>query len=102
MREIQEKGSEKGLTELTNLTNLDDLPKYATQPCEAVLTMPIEKVIELWRAEGAPVIHLGAGENCLDLAKLLGNSNVLDRQLDAVKEWLCSRCHPKPEGSDSH
>jgi 5S rRNA maturation endonuclease (ribonuclease M5) len=40
---------------------------------EAVLGMPVEKAIEIWRSEGAPVIHLGAGENCQDLAKLLSN-----------------------------
>ncbi|MBN2186015.1 MAG: AAA family ATPase [Dehalococcoidia bacterium] len=55
---------------------------------EAVLGMPVEKVIELWRKQGAPVIHLGTGENCLDLEKLLSNPNVKPEHLQAVWSWL--------------
>jgi len=33
--------------------------------------MSVEKVIEIWRSEGAPFIPLGSGENCYDLEKLL-------------------------------
>ena len=55
---------------------------------ESALGMPVEKVIELWRSEGAPVIHLGQGENCLDLAKLLSNPDVSERHLKAIKSWL--------------
>lgn len=91
MREIQEKGSEKRLTELTNLTNLDDIPKYPTEPCEAILGVPVKKAIELWRSEGAPVIHLGLGENCLDLGKLLSRPDVSNRHLEAVRTWIEKR-----------
>jgi len=55
---------------------------------EAVLGMPIEKAIEIWRSEGAPVIHLGPGKNCSDLEKLLKNSNVKPEHLKAVRAWL--------------
>jgi len=54
------------------------------------LGMPVEKAIEIWHSEGAPVIHLGLGENCLDLAKLLSNP-CNERQLEAVKAWLEKR-----------
>ncbi|MFC2044932.1 DUF3854 domain-containing protein, partial [Chloroflexota bacterium] len=55
---------------------------------EAILGMPVEKVIEIWRSEGAPIIHLGSGENCHNLEKLLSNPNVSERHLEAVKVWL--------------
>ena len=55
---------------------------------EAVLGMSAEKAIELWHKEGAPVIHLGPGENCEDLEKLLSNPNVLECHLEAVRAWL--------------
>lgn len=60
---------------------LGDLP-------EAVLGMPVEKALEIWRAEGAPLIHLGPGKNCLDVEKLLKNTNVKPEHLEVVKDWL--------------
>jgi hypothetical protein len=50
--------------------------------------MPREKVLEIWRSEGAPVIHLGPGENCLDLETLLNNQNAKPEHIEAVKAWL--------------
>ena len=47
-----------------------------------------EKVVEVWRSEGAPVIHLRPGENCSDLEKLLSNRYVKSGHLEAVREWL--------------
>jgi 5S rRNA maturation endonuclease (ribonuclease M5) len=55
---------------------------------EAILGMPIAQAIELWRSEGAPLIHLGPGENCLDLEKLLSNRNIKPEHSDAVRVWL--------------
>jgi len=67
----------------------DPLPKTDdTLNPESVLGMPVEKVIELWRSEGGPVVHLGPGENCFDLEKLLKNTNVKPEHLHAVKTWL--------------
>lgn len=54
----------------------------------AALGMPVEDAIKLWRSEGAPVIHLGPGENCLDLGKLLAQMDVTPEQLEAVRTWL--------------
>ena len=48
----------------------------------------IEKAIEIWRKEGAPVIHLGPGENCFDLEKLLSNPDIKAEHLLAVRRWL--------------
>lgn len=66
------------------------LPKTGEQvnTPEAILSMPFEKAIEIWRSEGAPLIHLGPGENCLDLQKFLSHPNVSELHLQAVKTWL--------------
>ena len=53
-----------------------------------ILGMPIEKAIEVWRSEGAPVIHLGPGENCTDLENMLSNPDVSESHLKAVRLWL--------------
>jgi len=55
---------------------------------EAILGMPVEDTIKLWRSEGAPVIHLGPADNCLDLEELLSWPDVNERQLLAIKRWL--------------
>ena len=49
------------------------------------------RVLQVWEAEGKPVIHLGLGENCFDLAKLLSNPDVKPEHLKAVKGWLESK-----------
>ena len=66
---------------------------------EVVLGMSAEKAIELWHKEGAPVIHLGPGENCEDLEKLLSNPNVLERHLEVVRAWL-DKQDQKPGGQE--
>ena len=65
--------------------------------------MPVEKAIEVWRSEGAPVIHLGPGENCFGLEKLLSNSDIKREHLEAVRTWLekhgvsTNACSERPE-----
>jgi hypothetical protein len=54
----------------------------------AVLGMTRENAIKVWRSEGAPVIHLGMGENCLDMEMLLSRPDVSPAHLEAVKAWL--------------
>ena len=46
--------------------NNDPLPKTddTLNTPEAVLGLPLEKAIEIWRSESVPVIHLGPRENC--------------------------------------
>lgn len=58
---------------------------------EAVLGMSVEKTVEIWRSEGAPVIHLGPGENCFDLEKMLANKDMKPEHLLAVADWLRQR-----------
>jgi len=55
------------------------------------LGMTVEKALALWTEEGKPVIHLGPGENCLDLEKLLSHRDINGRHLAAVREWLEKR-----------
>jgi putative DNA primase/helicase len=63
-------------------------PAIGDNHLENILGMPVEKALDVWRSEGAPVIHLGPGENCEDLEKLLSNSDCLERHLEIVKQWL--------------
>lgn len=58
---------------------------------EAILGMQVEKALEIWRSTGAPIIHLGLGENCLDLEKLLSGPNVKQHHLEAVRTWFEKR-----------
>jgi hypothetical protein len=76
----------------TSLKN-DPLPKTDEQvnTPEAVLGMPVEKAIEFWHSEGAPVIHLGSGENCLDLKILLANPDCPKHHLERVKQWFIDK-----------
>ena len=69
-------------------------PCQTVDRCEAVLGMPVEKAIEIWRSEGAPPIYLAPGQICFDLEKLLSQTDVNPDHLKAVKEWLDKRKHP--------
>ncbi len=94
----------EGVDRLTPITD-DDTPPYTPDNgYAAALGMPVEDALTVWRSEGTPVIHLGPGENAgvnlPELNLLLSNANVLDRHLKAVREWLCSRCHPHPASSE--
>ena len=53
--------------------------------------MSIKEAVAIWTKEGKPVIHLGLGENCLDLEKLLSHRNINERHLTAIREWLEKR-----------
>lgn len=55
---------------------------------EAALGMPVAKVIETWRSEGMPLVHLGPGESCSDLEKLLSHPDVPEKHLRAIRHWL--------------
>jgi len=59
--------------------------------CLPGLEMTVDEVLAVWTEEGRPVIHLGPGENCLDLEKLLSHKNVSEKHLAAVREWLEER-----------
>ena len=79
----------EGVDALTPLTDGGIPPPPGYHP-EAALGMPVEDAIELWQSAGAPIIHLGPGENCFDLEELLSNSDVKREHLEAVKRWLDS------------
>jgi hypothetical protein len=52
------------------------------------LGMTTEEAIAIWAKQGRPVIHLGPGENCPDLAKLLAQRVIKSQHLSAIREWL--------------
>jgi len=50
--------------------------------------MPVDEAIKLWRSHGKPIIHLGPGENCFDLEKLLAGPLLNRDHLESVRTWL--------------
>jgi hypothetical protein len=61
--------------------------------CSA-LGMTAEQAIAIWAREGRPVIHLGPGENCFDLERLLSHRDINGRHLEAVRQWLARKERP--------
>lgn len=58
-------------------------------------------LVEFWRSRGAPLVHLGPGENCEDLKKLLSDQNIPPRHLKALKNWaLENGWNPPEEGAE--
>ncbi len=60
----------------------------AINSIETILGRTVVKAVEVWRAKGAPPIHLGPSEDCVDLAKMLKDPDVKPEDLAAVKAWL--------------
>ena len=59
------------------------------------LGMSIEQALGIWTGEGKPVVHLGPGENCFDLERLLSHRNINPRHLEAVNSWLVRKSEEK-------
>jgi hypothetical protein len=55
------------------------------------LGMTVEQALRIWAAEGQPVVHLGPGENCFDLERLLSNRYINERHIAAINAWLKER-----------
>ena len=64
------------------------------------LGMTVDQVLSIWAANGRPVIHLGPGENCVDLEKLLGHKGINERHIAAIKNWLEERKGTHEEKTD--
>jgi len=60
-------------------------------PIETIIDMPICEALEIWRSKGAPVIHVGPGENCFDMEDDLISGNLSNSQLEVVKRWLIAK-----------
>lgn len=52
------------------------------------LGISVGQALAIWDKQGRPVIYLGPGENCHDLAKLLEQRDIRLEHLSAIKEWL--------------
>jgi hypothetical protein len=55
---------------------------------EISLGMPMQNVVKLWQSAGAPLFHLGPGENCEDLEILLSNHDISTKHIEAIRLWL--------------
>jgi hypothetical protein len=55
------------------------------------LGMTIGQALSIWEEAGKPIIHLGPGENCFGLEKLLSHRDINERHLAAVRQWLEER-----------
>jgi len=90
-RQAQTQGKGEGMSVMSVMpkptTEVNNPPQPGDNHLEAVLGMTVQRALEIWRSEGAPIVELGAGENCFDLVKLLSNP-CNQRQLEAVKSWL--------------
>ena len=88
---------------VTNVTNdgIPDNPDGVNghRATAESLGMTIEQAIAIWDKQGRPIIHLGPGENCHDLLKLLGRRDIKPEHLSAIKEWL-EKHQILPEGED--
>jgi hypothetical protein len=58
---------------------------------EEKIGMSINEALEIWTKEGRPVIHLGPGENCFNLEKVLTFGRNNERHLAVIREWLEKR-----------
>lgn len=92
----EENDSVTMVTKVTMVTGVNE-GNQAFDRYEVILGMSVEKALEIWRSRGEPVIHLGPGENCLDLAKLLSKQGVSEHHLEAVRAWIEKR-NGKPRG----
>jgi len=61
------------------------------------LDLDVDLLLSVWSKEGKPVVHLGPGENCFDLEKLISRRDISDRHLNAIKNWLDERLKEKQQ-----
>ncbi len=55
---------------------------------EAILGMPVDQAIEIWRSRGSPVFSSKKGGYLPDLEKLLSDPDCSEHHLKAVRPWL--------------
>jgi hypothetical protein len=60
------------------------------------LDMPLQNVVKLWQSAGAPLIHLGPGENCEDLKTLLSDPDISTKHIEAIRMWLVQQPKSPP------
>ncbi len=84
-KEGQEKKECKGL-ELNSPNSQMNVENVSLVP--EALGMTVDKAVEIWRQNGAPIIHLSQGVNCLDLEKLLSHPDASLEHIEAVRIWL--------------
>jgi hypothetical protein len=58
--------------------------------------MPLQNVVKVWQLAGAPMIHLGPGENCEDLKELLYDPDISTKHIEAIRMWLVQQPKSRP------
>jgi hypothetical protein len=58
---------------------------------EISLGKPMQDVVKQWQSAGAPLIHLGPGENCEDLKALLADPDISTKYIEAIRLWLLTQ-----------
>ncbi|AII59434.1 hypothetical protein X793_03535 [Dehalococcoides mccartyi CG4] len=91
-------GSGEGLCDETEPSRDSEAVCESSDGCEGFfrdteekLGMTVEQAVAIWEAAGRPIIHLGPGENCFGLDKLLSHRDINERHLVAIREWLEER-----------
>jgi hypothetical protein len=51
----------------------------------------MQDVVKQWQSAGAPLIHLGPGENCEDLKALLADPDISTKYIEAIRLWLLTQ-----------
>jgi hypothetical protein len=51
----------------------------------------MQDVVKVWQSAGAPLIHLGPGENCEDLKTLLSDHDISTKHIEAIRMWLAQQ-----------
>lgn len=67
--------------------NCENSATYVTLSPSKAMDDKKSGFLELWDSLGRPPIHLGPGENCEDLRRLLESANTLPRHREAVLDW---------------
>jgi hypothetical protein len=73
---------------LPKLKSVSPRSEDSPETIEQLLGTSIEKAVSIWESNGAPVIHLGLGENCFNLRQLLSSDNPNPKNLKVIAEWL--------------
>ena len=86
----------RDMEEILDATKME--VKDDDDPVEKSLGMTRGQALDIWTKEGKPVIHLGPGENCFDLERLLDHRNINPRHLAAIRDWLIKKKPPELSG----
>jgi hypothetical protein len=62
---------------------------------EISVGMSLQDAVKVWHSAGAPLIHMGPGENCEDLEALLSNPDISTKHIEVIRLWLIKQPNRK-------